>query len=679
LCFRLATDACLLYLVPQGIRLYASASSTPKSFSLVRWTLATSVLLGSGYVGAAYYANHDPQFRKLWIESGVPGGEAALDAVKIGAEKIQSTSIQEVQEQVSVQTAKVTQTIGDYSSKASETLGQATQTATELKQSFDKKLGEAVQAASDAKDVATATISKIATTVGGYVHDTVEFVGKVQEATVDTYHKVENSVKDASNKVVYTFESVKSTVTGQPAPEKPKKSASIPPATETKPSPASSPKKPEAPETVAAPAAAKESSQPRETTTATVPAVAAAAATVAAVEVAKSEAAAAEKSSSEARPSNDEALPASDSAPVATLPEFTLPEITHEHPSYRRMAEGIHALSEYIGSYLQSHPDERLAKARETLVDLSLALAHIEAEEARHIDRELEKQSEQFKAFLDTEVLRFQIALAEQHEAESLKHERVLATERDQHKAELISEIERLNDLFKSELVRQSKDLDEYWQKEIKARVDQERDGRLARLDHLSLKLMQLEKISIDAGEFGQLKHRIHLLQTALKALRGSLDANTVQPFSTEIQILRKLGKGDALIESVLESIPEDVSRSGIVPFDGLKKRFYSVAKYVRQAQLMPEKGGPISYIVSRVSSNLLFKKHGLIPGEDCEAILARTEQHLRLGELEQATRELNQLKGWPKILAGDWLKAARRHLEVRQAIEVSPRNCATH
>ena len=40
--------------------------------------------------------------------------------------------------------------------------------------------------------------------------------------------------------------------------------------------------------------------------------------------------------------------------------------------------------------------------------------------------------------------------------------------------------------------------------------------------------------------------------------------------------------------------------------------------------------------------------------------------------DLEGATRELNQLTGWQRRLANDWLVSARRNLEVRQALDVA-------
>ena len=57
--------------------------------------------------------------------------------------------------------------------------------------------------------------------------------------------------------------------------------------------------------------------------------------------------------------------------------------------------------------------------------------------------------------------------------------------------------------------------------------------------------------------------------------------------------------------------------------------------------------------------------------GDDVLSVLARAEYHLNEKDLDSAARELNQLKGAPKVLLQDWLKAARERLEVEQALGI--------
>ena len=59
------------------------------------------------------------------------------------------------------------------------------------------------------------------------------------------------------------------------------------------------------------------------------------------------------------------------------------------------------------------------------------------------------------------------------------------------------------------------------------------------------------------------------------------------------------------------------------------------------------------------------------MPGSDVLSVLARAEYYLNEKDLDSAARELNQLKGPAKVLTSDWLDAARKRLEVLQALQV--------
>ena len=48
-----------------------------------------------------------------------------------------------------------------------------------------------------------------------------------------------------------------------------------------------------------------------------------------------------------------------------------------------------------------------------------------------------------------------------------------------------------------------------------------------------------------------------------------------------------------------------------------------------------------------------------------------RVEYHLNEKDVDRTTRELDLLKGAAEALLKDWLEAARRRLEVQQALEV--------
>lgn len=126
-----------------------------------------------------------------------------------------------------------------------------------------------------------------------------------------------------------------------------------------------------------------------------------------------------------------------------------------------------------------------------------------------------------------------------------------------------------------------------------------------------------------------------------------------------------------AAIESLEKS---DVADIGVEPLSDLTAWFVtSVAPRTSAVALVPEYGGGVLlHLASSLLSTMRFKRSGLVEGNDVLSVLARAEYYLHEKDLDSATRELNQLRGPPKELLRDWLAAARRRLEVQQALKVS-------
>jgi mitofilin len=130
----------------------------------------------------------------------------------------------------------------------------------------------------------------------------------------------------------------------------------------------------------------------------------------------------------------------------------------------------------------------------------------------------------------------------------------------------------------------------------------------------------------------------------------------------------------DPVVVVVLDSLEStDVPDVGVEPFADLATWFVNeIAPKVSQVSLVPDQNaGVLSYLASRALSSVRFKRQGLVPGDDVLSVLARAEYYLNEKNLDNATRELNQLNGPAKELLHDWLEAARRRLEVQQALEV--------
>jgi len=218
------------------------------------------------------------------------------------------------------------------------------------------------------------------------------------------------------------------------------------------------------------------------------------------------------------------------------------------------------------------------------------------------------------------------------------------------------------------------------WIREIKIRVEQERGGRLAKLDELSADIKRLERIAIDNSSFLDESMRVHALCSVIHAFNSAVEAPSRKPFREEPRVLRHVtaAKEDPVISAALDSLERsDVPDIGVEPLADLTSWFAtSVAPRVSSVALVPDQNaGVLLHLASHFLSSFRFQRHGLVPGSDVLSVLARAEYYMNEKDLDSATRELNQLRGTAKVLLSDWLEAARRRLEVLQALEVSERH----
>ncbi|KAK0446296.1 mitochondrial inner membrane protein Mitofilin [Armillaria borealis] len=242
---------------------------------------------------------------------------------------------------------------------------------------------------------------------------------------------------------------------------------------------------------------------------------------------------------------------------------------------------------------------------------------------------------------------------------------------------ELRTHLEIINERLKEEVIAQGIELQRRWIREIKIRVEQERGGRLAKLDELSTQLKRLERIALDNSVYLDENIRIHALWTAVRTLSSSALTSAVRkPFREELRILRHVAtaREDPVTSAALDALEStEVPDVGVEPFADLASWFTtSVAPKVSNVALVPDQdAGLLSHLASQLLSSFRFKRHGLVSGDDVLSVLARAEYYLNEKDLDSATRELNQLKGTAQVLLSDWLEAARRRLEVQQALEV--------
>ncbi|KAK0223386.1 mitochondrial inner membrane protein Mitofilin [Armillaria fumosa] len=369
--------------------------------------------------------------------------------------------------------------------------------------------------------------------------------------------------------------------------------------------------------------------------------------------------------------------------PPAALPLIAPSIADVSDPIIKHLAGTIDDLA----SYLKSNPNAAsqitpvLEAAKGDLSSLVEKIETVKDEERLGLQAKMDEQTREYtikmielemeaQDKLDSQEDEFRKAF-DQHQVE------VTRAYREKLDNELRTHLEIINERLKEEVIAQGIELQRRWIREIKVRVEQERGGRLAKLDELSTQLKRLERVALDNSVYLDENIRIHALWTAVRTLSSSALTSPVRkPFREELRILRHVAtaREDPVTSAALDTLEStEVPDVGVEPFADLASWFTtSVVPKVSNVALVPDQdAGLLSHLASHLLSSFRFKRQGLVPGDDVLSVLARAEYYLNEKDLDSATRELNQLKGTAQVLLSDWLEAARRRLEVQQALEV--------
>ncbi|KAF7976615.1 hypothetical protein HWV62_6124 [Athelia sp. TMB] len=339
-----------------------------------------------------------------------------------------------------------------------------------------------------------------------------------------------------------------------------------------------------------------------------------------------------------------------------------------------------------LASYLDSNPaaaekaKDVLETAKLDLTGLATRIESVKAEQKEELEKTLDGQAKEYSAKLVELEMAAQDKLDMQedefrkfYDSERAKFVQAYRQKLDH---ELQTQTELINERLKEEVIAQGIELQRRWIRDIKVKVEQERGGRLAKLDELAAGLKRLERVALDNSVYLDENIRVHALWSAIRALNSTVESPIRKPFREELRVLRHIAaaKEDPVAVSALETLEtSDVPDVGVEPFADLASWFTtSVAPRVSSVALVPDQdAGVLSHLASHLLSSFRFQRHGLVPGSDVLSVLARAEHYMNEKDLDSATRELNQLGGTAKVLLSDWLAAARRRLEVLQALEV--------
>ncbi|KAF7795271.1 hypothetical protein EIP86_006424 [Pleurotus ostreatoroseus] len=386
-----------------------------------------------------------------------------------------------------------------------------------------------------------------------------------------------------------------------------------------------------------------------------------------------------------AKEAKSDATPATEAVIVPSPLPLVAPAVAEFGASEPVIAQ-LASVIDNLASYLNTNPAaadkarDVLDNAKGDLTQLASRIDQVKEEERVKLEAALEQKSKEYNMKLIELEMEAQDKLDSQSESfrKYFEEERVKFVQayREKLNRELQTQSEIINERLKEEVVAQGIELQRRWIREIKVRVEQERGGRLAKLDELASNLKRLERIALDNSNYLDENLRIHALWSALRALNHAVDAPVRKPFREELRVLRHIAaaRDDPVAAAALDTLEtSDVPDIGVEPFADLASWFTtSVAPKVASVALVPDQNaGLLSHLASHFLTSFSFKKQGLVPGDDVLSILARAEYYLNEKDLDSATRELNQLKGTAKVLLTDWLDAARKRLEVLQAVEV--------
>ncbi|KAJ1506069.1 Formation of crista junctions protein 1 [Coelomomyces lativittatus] len=224
------------------------------------------------------------------------------------------------------------------------------------------------------------------------------------------------------------------------------------------------------------------------------------------------------------------------------------------------------------------------------------------------------------------------------------------------------------------ELQEQEQALTKQWHDKLQVQLDVERNGRLAKLDQLTSHVHQLEHSVNQVTYQNERLTRIHALRLAVQRLQTHLD-EPQQGFQQAWHQLETLSNLEPeWVHPILSTLQEPHVSHGMT-FPELQARFtHSLAPQLRPLACVqdPTQMGFFSYTMAKLSSTFFWKTSSPPPFEDSEvlSVLAQVEDALSQEDLDTATRTLTSLRGWPKVLAQDWLEMARRHLEVKLVLD---------
>lgn len=361
--------------------------------------------------------------------------------------------------------------------------------------------------------------------------------------------------------------------------------------------------------------------------------------------------------------------------PAAKTDKGHLPLVHIPSGSDAVVNEAVEKLNQFIQAVNKSaHTEDAVAAISDTLTKLSHSIDSLKQQQKEELEKKLAEQTEKIK---NDSKSREEKAL-QQMEAMQQEYSKIFQSEQqriiDLYNQRLLTEIEATKKAVISHannrLVAVSAERERQFAEQVAKKVDEERDGRLAKIKELTESVKELQELSLTTDEIIKASQNVAEYHAAVSQLHNALGHSEPIALRPYIQRVLAASGDDALVKAAVESIPESVYDEGVLSSAQLAARFRMIEPEIRKASLLPPDAGIAGHFGSWLFSTLLWKKQGNPVGEDVESVIARTETALTEGRVEDAVAEVNSLRGWPKKLAKDWLGEGRKRCEVEFLIK---------
>jgi hypothetical protein len=262
--------------------------------------------------------------------------------------------------------------------------------------------------------------------------------------------------------------------------------------------------------------------------------------------------------------------------------------------------------------------------------------------------------------------------------------EKKLAAAQREYEEQLAARLEEADEVMKAK-IRKAVEEKEH---ELNISFNDYKLSRAEKLKELANKVYALEYAFQTNLHYLRDSFALQQLTSAVLSLQQILRTNG--PFKPEVDVLKRLAEEDALVQCVLDSIPEQLVTDGVPKLDDLQDRFKLVKKKAIQAAYSPS-NTLLGYAISKLFSFFIFEERGYIPGNSFQAVLSRAEYYLENGKLVESLAEIETIyeKGKEgqqeekqselnpeqmsdiEFILRDWVNAAKSRLLADQALEI--------